>query len=66
MNRHLWTYSDEKPKPVTVDPGEQIAQDIKDYLAKGGTVKEVPNTYARFRDAHIRSWARRVPLAEEE
>lgn len=65
MNRYR-TYLDDKAKPVTEDPGEQIAQDIKDYLAKGGKILEVPNTYSKFKDAHIRSWARRVPLAKEE
>ena len=55
MNRYR-SYLDDKPKPLAEDPGAKIAQDIKAYLAKGGTITDVPTGYSKFSDVPMRSW----------
>ena len=55
MNRYR-TYLDDKLKPLPEDPGAKIAQDIKAYLAKGGTITDVPTGYSKFSDVPLRSW----------
>jgi len=55
MNRYR-TYLDEKPKLVAEDPGAQIAQDIKAYLARGGKIIYVPTGYSKYSEVPIGSW----------
>jgi hypothetical protein len=55
MNRYR-TYLDDKPKPLPEDPGAKIAQDIRNYLAKGGKITDVPTGYSKFSDVPMRSW----------
>jgi len=55
MNRYR-SYLDDKLKPLPEDPGAKIAQDIKAYLAKGGTITDVPTGYSKFSDVPMRSW----------
>jgi hypothetical protein len=55
MNRYRG-YLDDKLKPLPEDPGAKIAQDIKAYLAKGGTITDVPTGYSKFSDVPMRSW----------
>ena len=55
MNRYR-TYLDDKAKLLVEDPGAKIAQDIKAYLAKGGTITDVPTGYSKFSDMPMRSW----------
>ena len=55
MNRYR-SYLDDKAKLLVEDPGAKIAQDIKDYLAKGGKITNVPTGYSKFSDVPMRSW----------
>jgi hypothetical protein len=55
MNRYRG-YLDDKLKPLPEDPNAKIAQDIKAYLAKGGTITDVPTGYSKFSDVPMRSW----------